>query len=193
MPSATKQAYANALDRIGKEAKGGFKKAPGISVKLTALHPRFEFTHRAQALEAVVPIVRELALKASRADVHFTIDAEEADRLELQMDVFEALLADDELFAGGWEGFGIAIQAYQKRAVPLCDWVIEAARTHGRKLMCRLVKGAYWDTEIKLAQVGGLTDYPVWTRKVATDVSYLACAKKLLAAERRHLSRFRDP
>ena len=178
-----KQAYANALDRIGKEAKGGFKKAPGISVKLTALHPRFEFTHRAQALEAVVPIVRELALKASRADVHFTIDAEEADRLELQMDVFEALLADDELFAGGWEGFGIAIQAYQKRAVPLCDWVIEAARRHGRKLMCRLVKGAYWDTEIKLAQVGGLTDYPVWTRKVATDVSYLACAKKLLAAE----------
>ena len=177
------QAYANALDRIGKEAKGGFKKAPGISVKLTALHPRFEFTHRAQALEAVVPIVRELALKASRADVHFTIDAEEADRLELQMDVFEALLADDELFAGGWEGFGIAIQAYQKRAVPLCDWVIEAARRHGRKLMCRLVKGAYWDTEIKLAQVGGLTDYPVWTRKVATDVSYLACAKKLLAAE----------
>jgi len=178
-----KQAYANALDRIGKEAKGGFKKAPGISVKLTALHPRFEFTHRAQALEAVVPIVRELALKASRADVHFTIDAEEADRLELQMDVFEALLADDELFAGGWEAFGIAIQAYQKRAVPLCDWVIEAARRHGRKLMCRLVKGAYWDTEIKLAQVGGLTDYPVWTRKVATDVSYLACAKKLLAAE----------
>jgi RHH-type proline utilization regulon transcriptional repressor/proline dehydrogenase/delta 1-pyrroline-5-carboxylate dehydrogenase len=178
-----KQAYANALDRIGKEAKGGFKKAPGISVKLTALHPRFEFTHRAQALEAVVPIVRELALKASRADVHFTIDAEEADRLELQMDVFEALLADDELFAGGWEGFGIAIQAYQKRAVPLCDWVIEAARRHGRKLMCRLVKGAYWDTEIKLAQVGGLTDYPVFTRKVTTDVSYLACAKKLLAAE----------
>ena len=178
-----KQAYANALDRIGKEAKGGFKKAPGISVKLTALHPRFEFTHRAQALEAVVPIVRELAIKASRADVHFTIDAEEADRLELQMDVFEALLADDELFAGGWEAFGIAIQAYQKRAVPLCDWVIETARRHGRKLMCRLVKGAYWDTEIKLAQVGGLTDYPVWTRKVATDVSYLACAKKLLAAE----------
>jgi len=177
-----KQAYANALDRIGEEAKGGFKKAPGISVKLTALHPRFEFTHRDEALAAVVPVVRELALKAAKADVHFTIDAEEADRLELQMDVFEALLAEDELFANGWEGFGIAIQAYQKRAVPLCDWVAKAARAHGRKLMCRLVKGAYWDTEIKLAQVGGLTDYPVWTRKVATDVSYLACAKKLLAA-----------
>ncbi|MEA3082112.1 MAG: RHH-type transcriptional regulator, proline utilization regulon repressor / proline dehydrogenase, partial [Sphingomonadales bacterium] len=174
--------YAKALDRIAQEAKGGFKKSPGISVKLTALHPRFEYTHREEALAAVIPIVRELALKASKADVHFTIDAEEADRLELQMDVFEALLADDTLFANGWAGFGIAIQAYQKRAAPLCDWVAEAARAHGRKLMCRLVKGAYWDTEIKLAQVGGFPDYPVWTRKVATDVSYLACAKKLLAA-----------
>jgi RHH-type proline utilization regulon transcriptional repressor/proline dehydrogenase/delta 1-pyrroline-5-carboxylate dehydrogenase len=176
------EAYRCALDRIAKQARGGFKKSPGISVKLTALHPRFEYTHREEALAEVIPITRELALKAAEADVHFTIDAEEADRLELQMDVFEALLADDELFANGWSGFGIAIQAYQKRAAPLVDWVIEAARAHGRKLMCRLVKGAYWDTEIKLAQVGGLTDYPVWTRKVATDVSYLACAKKMLAA-----------
>jgi len=176
------QAYRGALDRIAKEAKGGFRKTPGISVKLTALHPRFEFTQRDEALAAVIPVVRELALKASRADVHFTIDAEEADRLEPQMDVFEALLADDDLFANGWGGFGIAIQAYQKRAAPLCDWVVEAARAYGRKLMVRLVKGAYWDTEIKVAQVGGLPDYPVFTRKVATDVSYLACARKLLAA-----------
>ena len=175
-------AYRGALDRIAKEAKGGFRKSPGISVKLTALHPRFEYTHRDEALAAVIPVVRELALKAAKADVHFTIDAEEADRLELQMDVFEALLADDTLFANGWGGFGIAIQAYQKRASPLCDWTVAAARAHGRKLMCRLVKGAYWDTEIKAAQVGGLPDYPVFTRKVATDVSYLACAKKLLAA-----------
>jgi len=175
-------AYRGALDRIAKEAKSGFRRSPGISVKLTALHPRFEYTHQAETVAAVLPVVRELALKASKADVHFTIDAEEADRLELQMDVFEALLADDALFANGWAGFGIAIQAYQKRAAPLVDWVVEAARAHGRKLMCRLVKGAYWDTEIKLAQVGGLPDYPVWTRKVATDVSYLACAKKLLAA-----------
>ena len=174
--------YAKALDRIAKEAKGGFKTSPGISVKLTALHPRFEYTHQEEAVASVIPVVRELALKAARSDVHFTIDAEEADRLELQMDVFEALLADDALFANGWGGFGIAIQAYQKRAAPLCDWVVEAARAHGRKLMCRLVKGAYWDTEIKAAQVGGLTDYPVFTRKVATDVSYLACAKKLIAA-----------
>ena len=176
------QAYHGALDRITREATGGFRKSPGISVKLTALHPRFEYTHREEALAHVIPVVRELALKASKADVHFTIDAEEADRLELQMDVFEALLADDALFANGWAGFGLALQAYQKRAAPLCDWVIEAARAHGRRLMVRLVKGAYWDTEIKLAQVGGLTDYPVWTRKVATDVSYLACARKLLAA-----------
>jgi RHH-type proline utilization regulon transcriptional repressor/proline dehydrogenase/delta 1-pyrroline-5-carboxylate dehydrogenase len=176
------QAYAGALDRIAAEAKGGFRKSPGISVKLTALHPRFEFTHRDEALAAVIPVARELALKAARADVHFTIDSEEADRLELQMDVFEALLADDALFADGWGGFGIAIQAYQKRAAPLCDWVAAAARAHGRKLMVRLVKGAYWDTEIKAAQVGGLADYPVFTRKVATDVSYLACARKLLAA-----------
>ena len=175
-------AYRGALDRIAKEARGGFRKSPGISVKLTALHPRFEYTHRDEALAAVIPVVSELALKASKADIHFTIDAEEADRLELQMDVFEALLADDSLFANGWAGFGIAIQAYQKRAVPLCDWVIAAARMHGRKLMCRLVKGAYWDTEIKAAQVGGLPDYPVFTRKVATDVSYIACARKLLGA-----------
>src|SRR5207253_4805271 len=108
--------------------------------------------------------------------------AEEPARLALRVDVFEAVLSDDALFANGWGGFGIAIQAYQKRAVPLCDWVAAAARAHGRKLMCRLVKGAYWDTEIKAAQVGGLLDYPVWTRKIATDVSFLACAKKLLAA-----------
>jgi RHH-type proline utilization regulon transcriptional repressor/proline dehydrogenase/delta 1-pyrroline-5-carboxylate dehydrogenase len=176
------QSYAHALDRIAAQARDGFRKSPGISVKLTALHPRFEFTHRDEALAAVIPVTRELALKAARADVHFTIDAEEADRLELQLDVFEALLADDELFASGWGGFGIAIQAYQKRAAPLCDWVAAAARAHGRKLMVRLVKGAYWDTEIKAAQVGGLADYPVFTRKVATDVSYLACAKTLLDA-----------
>jgi len=175
-------AYRGALDRIAKESKAGFKASPGISVKLTALHPRYEYLHAEEAVAAVLPVVRELALKASQADVHFTIDAEEADRLELQMDVFEALLADDELFANGWAGFGIAIQAYQKRAKPLCDWTAAAARAHGRKLMVRLVKGAYWDTEVKAAQVAGLTDYPVFTRKIATDVSYLACAKVLLDA-----------
>jgi RHH-type proline utilization regulon transcriptional repressor/proline dehydrogenase/delta 1-pyrroline-5-carboxylate dehydrogenase len=176
-------AYRGALDRIATQAGDGFRKSPGISVKLTALHPRFEFSHAEEALAGIMPVLRELALKAGKADVHFTIDAEEADRLELQLDAFEALLADEALFANGWQGLGIAVQAYQKRAAPLCDWVVEAARAHGRKVMIRLVKGAYWDTEIKVAQVGGLSDYPVFTRKVATDVSYIACAKTLLAAD----------
>jgi RHH-type proline utilization regulon transcriptional repressor/proline dehydrogenase/delta 1-pyrroline-5-carboxylate dehydrogenase len=176
------KAYAGALDTIAKVAKGGFRKAPGISVKLSALHPRYEWSHAEEAKAAILPVVRELALKAAAADVHFTIDAEEADRLELSMDIIEALAADDALFANDWGGFGLAIQAYSKRAVPLVDWTIELARKYKRKLMVRLVKGAYWDSEIKVAQVAGLTDYPVFTRKVATDVSYLACAKRLLAA-----------
>jgi len=176
------EAYRSALERIAAEAESGFKASPGISVKLTALHPRYEWSRQEEAVAAVLPVVRELAMAASRAGVHLTIDAEEADRLELQMDVLEALVADEELFAGGWAGLGIAIQAYQKRAAPLCEWVVDLARAHGRRLMVRLVKGAYWDTEIKAAQVAGLPDYPVFTRKVATDVSYLACAKVLLEA-----------
>jgi RHH-type proline utilization regulon transcriptional repressor/proline dehydrogenase/delta 1-pyrroline-5-carboxylate dehydrogenase len=176
------RAYAGALDTIAKNAKGGFRKAAGISVKLSALHPRYEWSHAAEAKAAILPVLRELALKAAAADVHFTIDAEEADRLELSMDLIEALVEDDALFANGWGGFGLALQAYSKRAVPLVEWVIELARKHQRKLMVRLVKGAYWDSEIKIAQVAGLPDYPVFTRKVATDVSYLACAKRMLAA-----------
>jgi RHH-type transcriptional regulator, proline utilization regulon repressor / proline dehydrogenase / delta 1-pyrroline-5-carboxylate dehydrogenase len=174
--------YRNALDRIAKEAKGGFARSPGISVKLSALHPRYEWSHAEAAKAYILPVLRDLAAKASAADVHLTIDAEEADRLELQMDMFEALAADDALFANGWGGLGIAVQAYQKRARPLCEWAVDLARAYGRKFMIRLVKGAYWDTEIKLAQVAGLADYPVFTRKVATDVSYLACAKVLLDA-----------
>ena len=177
------RAYGDALDTIATVAKAGLKAAPGISVKLSALHPRYEWSHAADATVAILPVVRELAFKAAAADVHFTIDAEEADRLELSMDIIEALAADDTLFEGGWGGFGLALQAYSKRAVPLVDWVVALARKHDRKLMVRLVKGAYWDSEIKVAQVAGLTDYPVFTRKVATDVSYLACAKRLLAAD----------
>ena len=175
-------AYSSALDRIAEEAQGSFAVSPGISVKLSALHPRYEWSHAEEAKAYMLPVLRELAAKASAADVHFTIDAEEADRLELQMDVVEALVADDVLFANNWGGFGLAVQAYQKRAEPLCRWVTDLARAHGRKLMVRLVKGAYWDTEIKVAQVAGLTDYPVFTRKIGTDVSYLACAKLLLDA-----------
>ena len=176
------KAYGDALDTIAASAKGGFRNAPGISVKLSALHPRYEWSHAQEAKDAILPVVRDLALKAAAADVHLTIDAEEADRLELSMDIIEELAADDSIFENGWEGFGLAIQAYSKRAVPLVDWTVELARKHQRKLMVRLVKGAYWDSEIKMAQVAGLTDYPVFTRKVATDVSYLACAKRLLEA-----------
>ena len=176
------KAYAGALDRIASVATGGFRKAPGISVKLSALHPRYEWSHAEEAKAAILPVLRDLALKASNADVHFTIDAEEADRLELSMDLIEALAAEDSLFANGWGGFGLAIQAYSKRALPLVDWTADLARKHGRNFMVRLVKGAYWDSEIKVAQVAGLSDYPVFTRKIATDVSYLACAKRMLDA-----------
>ena len=179
-------AYDRAIDRLAREAKGGVVDAPGISVKLSALHPKYTFLHADTAKAALVPMLKALAIKARDADIHFTVDAEEAERLELSMDIIEELAADDEIFANGtatgWTGFGMAIQAYQKRAAPLCDWVVKLARRHNRRLMVRLVKGAYWDTEIKLSQVGGYADYPVFTRKVATDVSYLACAAKLLDA-----------
>jgi RHH-type transcriptional regulator, proline utilization regulon repressor / proline dehydrogenase / delta 1-pyrroline-5-carboxylate dehydrogenase len=181
-----RQSYAAAIERLAREAGDGMRASPGISVKLSALYPKYDFLHAKAAKAALVPIVRELAMAASAADIHFTIDAEEAERLELSMDVIEALVADDALFAPrnghAWEGFGLALQAYQKRAVPLCDWVAALARRHNRRLMVRLVKGAYWDSEIKLSQVGGYADYPVFTRKLATDVSYLACATKLLSA-----------
>ncbi|MBO0750432.1 MAG: proline dehydrogenase family protein, partial [Porphyrobacter sp.] len=178
-----RMSYAAAIARLAKEAKGGVKASPGISVKLSALYPRYDFYHAEAAKAALVPMVRELAMAASRADIHFTIDAEEAERLELSLDIIEALVAEDALFENGWRGFGMALQAYQKRAAPLVDWVVALARRHNRRLMVRLVKGAYWDSEIKLSQVGGYSDYPVFTRKAATDVSYLACAAKLLNAE----------
>jgi len=178
--------YAAAIKRLARES-GGVREAPGISVKLSALYPRYDFLHAEAAKAALVPIVRDLALAASAADIHFTIDAEEAERLELSLDIIEALVTHDALFtrADGsrWEGFGLAVQAYSKRAQPLCTWVANLARAHGHRLMVRLVKGAYWDSEIKASQVGGNTDYPVFTRKVATDVSYLACAAELLSAQ----------
>ena len=177
-----RRSYAAALERIAGEAAGGVVASPGISVKLSALFPRYDFLHAAAARAVLVPVLKDLALQASRADVHFTIDAEEAERLELSLDIIEDLVADPDLFATGWQGFGLAVQAYSKRAVPLVDWVIALARRHQRRIMVRLVKGAYWDSEIKLGQVGGHADYPVFTRKVATDVSYLACAARLLAA-----------
>ncbi|MEN3971399.1 bifunctional proline dehydrogenase/L-glutamate gamma-semialdehyde dehydrogenase PutA [Sphingomicrobium sp. XHP0235] len=176
------RAYEGAIERLGKAGRNEtFHGAPGISVKLSALYPRYEWSHAEEAATAILPILKGLCEKAAAANIHLTVDAEEADRLELSLDIIEAIVADDGLFADGWEGFGMAIQAYQKRGTHTCDWAVRLARKYERKLFVRLVKGAYWDTEIKAAQVGGLEDYPVFTRKMATDVSYLACAKILLA------------
>ena len=180
-----REAYAAALDRLAREATGKIATSPGISVKLSALHPKYTYLHAQQAHDDIVPIVRDLAFRARDANIHFTVDAEEAERLELSLDIIETLMADDALFTrpdgSRWDGFGLAIQAYQKRGEPLCDWIGNLARRHDRRLFVRLVKGAYWDTEIKLSQVGGFADYPVFTRKIATDVSYLACAERLFA------------
>jgi RHH-type proline utilization regulon transcriptional repressor/proline dehydrogenase/delta 1-pyrroline-5-carboxylate dehydrogenase len=176
-------AYESALARLAREAGAGVAASPGISVKLSALHPKYNVFHADEAKAAMIPVIRDLAVKARDADIHFTIDAEEAERLELSLDIIEELVADDALFrrpdGSRWEGFGLAIQAYQKRGLWVCDWAGKLARRHGRKLFVRLVKGAYWDSEVKVSQVGGYGDYPVFTRKVATDVSYLACAARL--------------
>ncbi|MCG9770546.1 bifunctional proline dehydrogenase/L-glutamate gamma-semialdehyde dehydrogenase PutA [Pseudoalteromonas sp. A22] len=175
------QSYMTAIHAIGKAAKGrGPIKSPGISVKLSAIHPRYEFTHRDRVMDELVPKLKELAIAAKEYDIGFTVDAEEADRLDISLDVIEAVFSDDAL--GDWNGFGLAVQAYQKRAIFVVEWVAELARRVGRKLMVRLVKGAYWDTEIKTTQQDGLEHFPVFTRKATTDVSYKACAIKLLEA-----------
>lgn len=168
------EAYASAIEAIGAAAAGrGPVEGSGISVKLSALHPRFEFAQRDRVMGELVPRLQELAVMAKRADIGLTVDAEEADRLDLSLDVMAALSADPAL--RGWDGLGLAVQAYQKRAMLVLDWLAELAKSHRRRLMVRLVKGAYWDTEIKHGQEAGLGDYPVFTRKSATDVSYLAC------------------
>ena len=161
---------------------------PGISVKLTALHPRFEAVSRERVLAELPPRVLELARMAKARELVFTIDAEEADRLELSLDVIGAVLGDPSL--RGFDGFGLAVQAYQKRALAVIDWVEAAATAFGSRLTVRLVKGAYWDTEIKRAQERGLADYPVFTRKAMTDLCYMACVKKLLAARERIFPQF---
>lgn len=172
--------YTQAIDAIGKVATA--KKPaenPGISIKLSALHPRYEFTRREQILKELTPLLLTLAQQAKKYNIGLTVDAEEADRLDLSLDIFEMVFADPSL--AGWEGFGLALQAYQKRASFVIDWLADLSLRHKKRIMVRLVKGAYWDAEIKMSQIQGLNDYPVFTRKNATDVSYLACAKKLLA------------
>ncbi len=175
------RSYASAIDAIGRAAGNRpLPDRPGISVKLSALHPRYEATNAAAVMAELVPVVAGLARQARTFDLNFTVDAEEADRLELSLDVVAAVLADPAL--AGWDGFGLAVQAYQKRAAAVIDWVADLAARLDRRLMVRLVKGAYWDTEIKRAQERGLDDYPVFSRKPMTDLSYLACADRLLAA-----------
>src|SRR5690606_31142925 len=150
---------------------------PGVSVKLSALHPRYEATKRRRVMNELVERTLALALMARGANMGFNIDAEEADRLDLSLDVIEAVLGDSRL--AGWDGFGVVVQAYGRLAGYVIDWLDAMADRLDRRLMLRLVKGAYWDAEIKRAQVLGLDGFPVFTRKAATDVSYLANARKL--------------
>lgn len=173
--------YEAAIHAIGKASNGrGIKDGPGISIKLSALHARYSRAQYARVMGELLPRVKKLVLLAKQYNIGINIDAEEADRLEISLDMLEALAFDVEL--AGFEGIGLVIQAYQKRCPFVIDYVVDLARRSGRKFMVRLVKGAYWDAEIKRAQVDGLPGYPVYTRKVYTDVSYLTCAKKLLAA-----------
>ena len=173
-------AYLNAIEAIGVAAKGrGPINSPGISIKLSALHPRYEFSQSERLMTELAKRARKLVLLAKAYDIGLTIDAEEADRLDLSLDVIGTLFSDPEL--GDWQGFGFAVQAYQKRAIAIVDWAIGLAQDNNRKLMIRLVKGAYWDSEIKWSQMANAGDYPVFTRKAATDVCYLVCARKLLA------------
>ncbi|KMY85433.1 Transcriptional repressor of PutA and PutP / Proline dehydrogenase (Proline oxidase) / Delta-1-pyrroline-5-carboxylate dehydrogenase [Candidatus Paraburkholderia calva] len=173
--------YEQAIHAIGKAAGGrGIYEGPGISIKLSALHPRYSRSQQERTMTELLPRVRALALLARRYDIGLNIDAEEAGRLELSLDLLEALCFDAELAC--WNGIGFVVQAYQKRCPFVIDYLIDLARRSRHRLMTRLVKGAYWDSEIKHAQVDGLEGYPVYTRKIYTDISYIACAKKLLGA-----------
>ena len=174
-------AYETAIHAIGRASAGrGVIAGPGVSVKLSALHPRYSRAQRARVEAELVPRVLALASLAKSYEIGFAIDAEESERLDLSLDLFAHLAADPGL--ANWDGLGFVVQAYQKRARAVVDWVVALARQHKRVLMLRLVKGAYWDSEIKRAQVDGMPGYPVFTRKMYTDVAFLACAKAMLAA-----------
>ena len=173
--------YEQAIHAIGNASAGrGIHQGPGISIKLSAIHPRYSRAQADRVMTELLPRVKELALLAKGYDIGLNIDAEEADRLELSLDLMESLCFDPEL--AGWNGLGFVVQAYGKRCPYVIDFLIDLARRSGHRLMVRLVKGAYWDAEIKRAQVDGLEGFPVYTRKVYTDVSYVACARKLLGA-----------
>ncbi len=173
------QSYADAITAIASACPNDDIRAnPGISVKLSALHPRYEVAQTQRVMTELVPVLTKLARQAAAAGMGFNVDAEEMDRLELSLHVIDATLADPAL--AGWDGFGVVVQAYGKRAGDVIDAVHAMAAKHNRKIMVRLVKGAYWDTEIKHAQVQGLSGFPVFTNKPFTDVSYIANARKLL-------------
>ena len=174
--------YKAALTHLARTSppEQDLHQSPALSVKLSALHPRYEFAQRDRCVPVLTARILELCERAKAANIGLTIDAEEVDRLEVSLLVIEGVLRSPVV--RGWDGFGLAIQAYQKRATPTIDWVLETARRHQQKITIRLVKGAYWDSEIKRAQELGLDAYPVFTRKEHTDISYLACARKLLEA-----------
>ena len=173
--------YERAVHAIGRAShKRGIYEGPGISIKLSALHPRFQRIKRARMMSELLPRIKHLSALAKSHDIGFSIDAEEADRLDLSLDLLEALCLDPDL--AGWNGLGFVIQAYGKRCAFVVDWLIDLSRRSNRRLMVRLAKGAYWDSEIKRAQLDGLEGFPVFTRKVHSDVCYLASARKLLAA-----------
>ena len=173
--------YETAIHAIGKASNGrGIKDGPGISVKLSALHPRYSRAQRERTMTELLPLLKKLLVLAKQYNIGLNIDAEETDRLELSLDLMEALAFDPDL--KGFEGLGFVVQGYQKRCPFVIDYLIDLARRSGSKFMVRLVKGAYWDAEIKRAQVDGMSGFPVYTRKVYTDLSYLTCAQKLLGA-----------
>ena len=181
--------YRAAITAIAANCKGSNpRRNPGISIKLSALHPRYEVSQAQAVMRELLPRVTELALLARAANMGLTIDAEEADRLELSLDIVEAVAADGRL--SGWDGFSVVVQAYSKRAAAVIDWLYELAGRYGLRMMIRLVKGAYWDSEIKHAQAEGLPDFPVFTTKAATDVSYICCGKKLLGMSDRLYPQF---
>ncbi|PKF63532.1 trifunctional transcriptional regulator/proline dehydrogenase/L-glutamate gamma-semialdehyde dehydrogenase [Psychromonas sp. psych-6C06] len=177
------EAYEGAIKTIGEVAQNSGRndprRVPGISIKLSAIHPRYEFSHKNRVMDEIVPKLKALCLLAKQFNIGLTVDAEESERLEISLDIIEAVFTDSDL--GNWQGFGIALQAYQKRAIFVVDWLRDLTLRSNRKMMVRLVKGAYWDAEIKKAQKDGLSHFPVFTRKSSTDVSYHACANKLLA------------
>ena len=172
--------YKDSIEKLASHSKSpDIRKNPGISIKLSALHPRYEFGQKQRVMTELVERTLDLTVLAKNANMGLNIDAEEADRLDISLDVIEAVLSDERL--AGWDGFGVVVQAYSKRASYVIDWLYALATKLDRKIMVRLVKGAYWDTEIKRAQVEGLSGFPVFTKKSATDVAYICCAKKLLS------------